>query len=185
MLDPLHDLAVTLKQRAIDHQQMLADNAYLTRSALIDPILQLLGWDVYNPANVILEYETPDRKRVDYSLMHEEGTTPVAFLEAKRLNEPLNRHVEQILARAKQSAVPYAALSDGNRWLLYYVPKAESAADLPEINVSLSQTQLPEFCVQMLTLWRPRHGIPRSRCYGSAHGDGADDCATAACANHT
>ena len=59
-----------------------------TRYAVIDPILQALGWDLSDPSQVRLEHETtdlPKPPRVDYALM---STTckPVILVEAKKLS---------------------------------------------------------------------------------------------------
>jgi hypothetical protein len=39
-----------------------------TRTIVIDPLLEALGWDVRDPDEVQLEYPTVDGKSVDYGL---------------------------------------------------------------------------------------------------------------------
>lgn len=40
-----------------------------TRTMVIDPLLEVLGWDVRDPDEVQLEYPTVDGKSVDYALL--------------------------------------------------------------------------------------------------------------------
>ena len=49
LLDELITVIETLKQRITDHGAILQDNETRTRMALIDPLLQVLGWDTTVP----------------------------------------------------------------------------------------------------------------------------------------
>ena len=160
MIDPLYDLAAKLKQRIRDHEQTLASNEYRTRVSLIDPVLQMLGWDVADPDLVTLEYETLAAHRVDYALLPAPGSAPVALLEAKRLGESLDNHTNQALGYSVQSGVSYVGITNGDRWILYDALQAAPLDDRVLMNVSLSQTPLPAFCLHMLALWRPNVSAP-------------------------
>jgi predicted transport protein len=46
---------------------------YPTRTILIDPLLEALGWDIRDPDDVELEYPTVDGKSVDYAPARHEG----------------------------------------------------------------------------------------------------------------
>ena len=59
----------------------------------------------------------------DYALLDADGK-PVAIMEAKKLNEPLAAHRLQMVNYANLSGVPYAGLTDGNRWELYRVTRS-------------------------------------------------------------
>ena len=59
-----------------------------TRTIIVDPLLEALGWDVRDPDEVQLEYPTVDGKSVDYALLINQ--TPVLLVEAKALDDPLN-----------------------------------------------------------------------------------------------
>ena len=56
-LDDLVSVIETLKERLQTHRQDLEANETRTRMALIDPLLQALGWDTADPALVLPEYE--------------------------------------------------------------------------------------------------------------------------------
>ena len=55
MLDDLVTAIQTVQQRIREHGNTLSQNEYRTRIALIDPILNALGWDVSDPVLVTPE----------------------------------------------------------------------------------------------------------------------------------
>jgi len=59
-----------------------------------------LGWDVRDPDEVELEYQTIDGKAVDYAL--KVNQKPVIFLEAKALNDSLDdvKAITQVVSYA-------------------------------------------------------------------------------------
>ena len=101
-----------------------------TRHALIDPLLGALGWSdplVLTPQYLVryglgeYEYRVPD-----YALhLPDDISNPIAFLEAKRMNEPLTSdHRKKLFeatkyARDKGVGVQYCILTNGDRWDLY------------------------------------------------------------------
>ena len=91
LLDELITVIETLKQRITDHGAILQDNETRSRMALIDPLLQVLGWDTTDPFLVIPEYDAGGGQ-VDYALLDKKGG-PTAVIEAKRLGEPLQKNM--------------------------------------------------------------------------------------------
>ena len=57
MLDDLVAVIETLKARIEQHRADLQSNEIRTRTALIDPLLAVLGWDVSDPGLVTPEYD--------------------------------------------------------------------------------------------------------------------------------
>ena len=57
LLDDLVKVIETLKERIATHGATLRENETRTRMALIDPLLQALGWDTSEPAVVLPEYD--------------------------------------------------------------------------------------------------------------------------------
>ena len=129
MLDDLVKVIETLQQRMRSHGATLRENEIRTRMALIDALLQALGWDTADPATVRPEYDV-SRLRVDYALLRLDGN-PAAVVEAKKLGESLEPHRMQMLNYANASAIRYAGLSDGDRWewiaLSEFVPESKTA----------------------------------------------------------
>ena len=96
LLDELIDVIDTLKKRITDHGPSLKENETRTRMALIDPLLQVLGWDTSDPFLVTPEYDASGGK-ADYALLGQ-GGRPTAAIEAKRLGQPLQQHLMQMVS---------------------------------------------------------------------------------------
>ena len=101
MLDELVHVIELLRKRIHDHREKLQANEIRTRMALVDPLLQALGWDVADPSIVIPEYDVGEG-RADYALLGPDGRTKVT-VEAKRLGESLANHRMQMLNYAGSS----------------------------------------------------------------------------------
>ena len=157
-LDDLVSVIETLKARLQTHRQVLQANETRTRMALIDPLLQALGWDTADPALVMPEYDLSGN-RADYALL--DGTaTPVAFVEAKHLGISLASHREQIVRYAVLSGVPYAGLTDGDHWELYRVFNPSpfdrsSFEDRLLLDISVAESPAHEAVLKLLLLWQP------------------------------
>ena len=153
LLDDLVKVIETLKERIATHGATLRENETRTRMALIDPLLQALGWDTSEPAVVLPEYDVSGRK-ADYALL-DGGGRPSATVEAKKLGEPLASHRMQMLNYSNASGVEYAGLTDGDRWELYEVFKRGQLEDRRILDVSIADTPVYEAALKILLLWRP------------------------------
>lgn len=87
-----------------------------TKQGVVLPLLGRLGWNRDNIAEVEPEYSA-GKGRVDYCLR--QGDIARVFVEVKKLDEPLDKHQEQLLRYAFEEGVKIAALTDGMRWWLY------------------------------------------------------------------
>ena len=152
-LDDLVGVIETLKARIQTHRQVLQANETRTRMALIDPLLQALGWDTAAPALVLPEYDLRG-SRADYALLDSTGK-PVALVEAKRLGEQLSSHRMQIVNYANLSGVPYAGLTDGDHWELYKVFDPAPIEDRLLLNMSIEAQPAHEVALKLLLLWQP------------------------------
>lgn len=90
-----------------------------TRTIIIDPLLEALGWDVRDPDEVQLEYPTVDGKSVDYALLINQ--TAVLLVEAKALDDPLNdvKAITQVVGYAANDGVVWCVLTNGIVWKVY------------------------------------------------------------------
>lgn len=155
MLDELVNALKRIKQCMEDHAAALETNEALTRMALIDPLLRVLGWDTSDPRLVVPEYAAGSG-RVDYALMKKESNQPLVFLEAKKLgmNEPDDKITNQMLTYANSQAVPFAGISDGDRWQVYEVFKQVPLMDRRILDVSTAKDELSHCALKLLVLWR-------------------------------
>ena len=152
-LDDLVSVIETLQQRIRDHSPTLRENETRTRTALIDPLLQALGWDTSDPAAVTPEYNVNGRW-ADYALLAANGK-PAATIEAKKLGESLASHRMQMLNYSNASGVEYAGLTDGNHWELYEVFQRGQLDDRRILDVSIANMPAHESALKLLLLWRP------------------------------
>ena len=156
MLDDLVSVIETLQQRIRGHGQSLRENEIRTRTALIDPLLQALGWDVSDPVLVTPEYSVGGG-RADYAL-NSSDLIPAAIVEAKRLGSNLSDDLMQMLNYANARGVRYAAVTDGDVWELYEVFKQAPLEDRRLLNLRISTMSGHELSLLLLLLWRPNLG---------------------------
>ena len=122
MLDELIKIIECLKKRIREHKEQIQGYESRTRTALIDPVLRSLGWDVSDPSLVTIEPRGP-KGWADYALLDDKGKT-VVFVEAKRLsdtNVPVNQIVAYAVAENIQNnaKIRYCASTNGDIWELY------------------------------------------------------------------
>ena len=153
LLDDLVRVIELLKERIATHGASLRENETRTRMALVDPLLQALGWDTSDPSLVMPEYSVGNG-RADYALMNEDGR-PAALIEAKHLSEPLERlnHQEQVFTYALVQQVKFAGLTDGNRWILDNV--SDFTGERRILDFSISDAPAHQSVLKLLLLWRP------------------------------
>lgn len=92
-----------------------------TKNAFIMPFLQLLGYDVFNPMEVIPEF-TADigikkGEKVDYAIMQE--NLPIMIIECKHWKEPLNVHDSQLHRYFHVSQARFGILTNGIQYRFY------------------------------------------------------------------
>ena len=151
-IDALVSVIQSLQERIRRDGDTIGSNEIRTRTALVDPLLNALGWDTTNPAMVIPEYAAGSGT-ADYALLRvaPDGNTPViAFIEAKRLHEPLENHRAQMLTYANMTGVKYAGLTNGDRWELYEVFKEAPLHERRILDVSIRREPAFDCAVKFL-----------------------------------
>ena len=153
-LDDLVDCIELLQQRMRAHGTALQENETRTRMALIDPLLNALGWDPNDPSVVMPEYKVSDGW-ADYALLRPDGH-PAAVIEAKKLGTMLDvKFRRQMLNYANESGIEYAGLTDGNNWELYTVFQPGRLEERQVLRVSIASEPVHTSALRLLTLWRP------------------------------
>lgn len=118
MLDGLHGVFALLKERIEQHRDILSRNEAATRYALIDPLLTALGWNLADPAQVQVEYNTQGAGYADYVLLAGRQT-PQAVIEAKKLDGSLVSASDQAISYCISRAIPYFLVTNGEQWVAY------------------------------------------------------------------
>ena len=156
-IDALVRAIEALQERIRNGGDTIGSNEIRTRTALVDPLLTALGWDTTDPAMVVPEYAAGGGT-ADYALLKvtpDGGSPVIAFVEAKRLHEPLEPHRAQMLNYANMSGVKYAGLTNGDRWELYEVFKEAPLHERLIVDVSLRREAAFDCAVQLLPLRWP------------------------------
>ena len=96
-------------------------NEEATKMALVAPFIRALGYDVFNPEEVVPEYtaSTGNFKdaRADYAII-KDGEAFAVF-ECKKLGEPLDVHKSQLEWYFVNSPARIGILTDGNRYIFF------------------------------------------------------------------
>ncbi len=92
-----------------------------TKTSLIMPFFQMLGYDVFNPEEFVPEY-TADvgikkGEKCDYAILKD--GKPVILIEAKWVKEPLDKHVSQLFRYFVATEAEFAVLTNGIIYRFY------------------------------------------------------------------
>ena len=114
-----------------------------TKTSLILPLIQALGYDVFNPEELVPEYIADvgikKGEKIDYAIMKNEE--PVILIEAKSVTEILTKHDSQLFRYFGTTKAKFAILSNGIEYKFF--------TDLEEQN---KMDQKPFFTINMLDL---------------------------------
>jgi hypothetical protein len=123
---------------------------YPTRTIFIDPLLQVLGWDVRDPDEVQLEYPTIDGKSVDY--VPKLNRKPVLFIEAKPLNDSLTdvKSITQVVGYAANAGVEWCILTNGITYKIYRSTEKAEAPDKLLFEISIDPKKSEGRSVQQI-----------------------------------
>lgn len=92
-----------------------------TKTALILPFFQLLGYDVFNPMEVVPEYIADigikKGEKIDYALLKD--SVPVILVEAKHWAQKLDVHDNQLIRYFHASKAKFAILTNGIRYRFF------------------------------------------------------------------
>lgn len=99
--------------------QILTEEA--TKNALIMPFIQALGYDVFNPLEVVPEFVADigikKGEKIDYAIMRE--SAPVILVECKHWAQKLDLHDGQLLRYFHVSKAKFAILTNGITYRFY------------------------------------------------------------------
>ncbi|WP_404460886.1 type I restriction endonuclease [Sutcliffiella horikoshii] len=114
-----------------------------TKTSLIMPLLQILGYDIFNPEELVPEFVADvgikKGEKIDYAIMRDND--PVILIEAKSVNEVLTKHDSQLFRYFGTTKAKFAILTNGIEYRFF--------TDLDEQN---KMDQKPFFTIDMLDL---------------------------------
>ena len=130
--------------RRVEH----LDTEEATKTSLVQPFMQMLGYDIFDPTEVVPEYTadvgTKRGEKVDYALMRD--GKPIVLIEAKRYGVRLrDDEMSQLLRYFNVTEAGFAILTDGIEYRFF--------SDLEEPNKMDSR---PFFVFNMLDFTEPQ-----------------------------
>jgi len=139
--------------RNISEQKDIIETEEATKQAFVMPFLSSLGYNVFDPQEVVPEYTadvgTKKGEKVDY-LLRSNGN-PVMLVECKKIGSELDiNHASQLYRYFSVSNAKFAALTDGQRYRFY--------SDLDSPN---QMDPSPFFEVDLLTIREPDEAAVR------------------------
>ena len=111
--------------RIRDHQDRLNDDEWVTRVALVDPVLRTLGWDVGDLQLVEVEHNySRGDQNVDYALWANPLTRqrvekPSGLVEAKKHSDPVEYRSHKGQVDRYRYYTPCVVLTNGALWKVY------------------------------------------------------------------
>ena len=158
-LESLLAVVEKLRGRIETHGNSLTGSEWLTRYALIDPLLRELGWDTEDPDMVIPEFSVNlyggGTARADYALINMSTGNPLIMVEAKRLDESLQRRaVSQGITDCLHTGTIFFAVTDGRKWEIYDTRKRVTPPEMKVVDFDLSNDSPADVCLKALALWR-------------------------------
>lgn len=146
------DFKDTIKQLA-DRIEKLKENIQTeeaTKNAFIMPFINALGYDVFNPLEVLPEMTcdigTKKGEKIDYAIMKDDQ--PILLIECKHWKQDLNLHDNQLLRYFNVSKAKFGLLTNGIIYRFYTDLKEPNIMDdkpFLEVNITdLRDNQVEE-----------------------------------------
>lgn len=119
-----------------------------TKNALIMPFIQALGYDVFNPFEVIPEYTcdigTKKGEKIDYAIFQNEE--PIILIECKHSSVNLDLYDNQLLRYYHVSKAKFGILTNGIQYRFYTdLEEANKMDEKPFLEVNLLDIREPQF----------------------------------------
>lgn len=117
------DFKDTLKQLAERVEKLKANitTEEATKNAFIMPFINMLGYDVFNPLEVVPEYTcdigTKKGEKIDYAIFKDGD--PVILIECKQWDKNLVLHENQLLRYFNVSKAKFGILTNGITYKIY------------------------------------------------------------------
>ncbi len=157
-----------------DIRKRLKAGGYVNESSVSQgvllPVLQALGWPVFDTQTVWPEY-TVQGKRVDFALCHPKER-PVVFVEVKQVGQSEGAD-RQLFEYAFHEGVPMAVLTDGQCWHFYLPAEAGHYEERRVYMLDLLARDKDE-CIKRLKRYISYNNIRTGEYLKNARADHAD-----------
>jgi hypothetical protein len=118
-----------------------------TKSAFVLPFIQALGYDIFNPMEVVPEFVTDygakNVEKVDYAILKE--NQPVLVIECKNHIENLEKHYTQLHKYFHLTKARFALLTNGVQYLFYTdLDSANKMDEKPFFSFDITKIKEPQ-----------------------------------------
>ncbi len=134
-------------KRLKEEKNIYEYNEAETKQGIILPLLQILGWDIFNPEEVVPELNIEGSK-VDYSLKINKNN--VVFIEVKSTQENLEDFQEQLLRYSFEEGISLAILTNGKTWWLYLPLKPVGWPQRKFYTIDIFEQDLEDICKKFI-----------------------------------
>ena len=139
-----------------------------TKMSLIVPFFQMLGYDVFNPAEFCPEY-TADvgikkGEKVDYAIL--ENGNPVVLIECKWCGDTLDKHGSQLFRYFSTTTAKFGILTNGIQYKFYTDLEESNKMDLVPF-LELDMLNLRDALISELKKFS-KHNFDSERIFGTA-----------------
>ncbi|MDE0695909.1 MAG: type I restriction enzyme HsdR N-terminal domain-containing protein [Boseongicola sp.] len=149
----LEEIIAEARKLLTDYDEYLRGNETATRALVIDRVLTALGWDIKDPARVLLEYRSNGNK-VDYVLLSSSGKF-IAIVEAKSADSgPKETDRRQASGYATEIGARFAVLTNGGRWEAWEMVQEKPRKDSILVEVHLTTGEIPKIASTLEKLHR-------------------------------
>lgn len=132
-----------------------------TKNAFIMPFIQILGYDVFNPLEVVPEMDCDIAKKkgekIDYAIMKDGA--PIMLIECKHWKQDLNLHDNQLKRYYVASKAKFGVLTNGVVYRFYAdLIKENIMDDVPFLEINLEKIreaqieEVKKFCKENFDL---------------------------------
>ena len=165
LADEVRQVKIRLREGRLPNEQAVSQGAVL-------PILQALGWPIFDPPAVTPQYlmktQQGDNRFADYALCRNDGH-PLAIIEVKAVGRIANADV-QLFEYCFHAGVPFAVLTDGQVWRFYITMEAGSYDERRVYQLDLLE-QDDAVCCERLERYLNRESVLRGVNLANARSD--------------
>jgi len=112
-----------------------------TKNAFIMPFINALGYDIFNPQEVVPEFTadigTKQHEKVDYAILKDE--MPIILIECKHWKDTLNIHDTQLLRYFNVTKAKFAILTNGINYRFYTESEPNVMDIKPFLDVNITE----------------------------------------------
>jgi len=142
LMDTLKDISDTIPK-----QREIIKTEEATKNALIMPFINALGYNVFDPSEVVPEFTADvgnkQGEKVDYAIMIDGN--PIILIEAKSINTELDiKHASQLFRYFNSTEARFGILTNGIIYRFYTdIAKPNTMDEKPFLEINLQEINEP------------------------------------------